>query len=458
MKSGPRSTYRRSITFHVSGFIRDVARLPWFTAVIVLALRLAHAQEALWSPLAAQAAAQSLRDSITGDAAAEARRIRPETLPYTFKSGDFRLLVTPSLGLDWADNINLSQSNPESDFILKPLLQLDASYPVSDRNLLRLKVGVGWDQYFQHASLSAPVLLSGSELSFDMYIKDFWINFHDRFSYTQDPAAQAAIVNTAQYAVINNTAGLLTTWDLADVVLSLGYDHENVWYPEPQYEYQNRATELILARAGLRVHPRLATGVEGSVAPTTYQQNVLNNNIGYSAGVYADWQVGPYFRVQPRGGYTFYQFQQTSQTGLLPSTEPIRTSNVNSYYADLNMTHQITDAVSYSLDAGHEVQLGVQADMIEDWFVRANVNWSILKNLGLTTSLFYEHGNQGAGNVAGGLAETFDWYGGSLSLRHDLTKRLELSLNYRLTLRSSTSPNRGYSQNLVGLLLTYNIQ
>jgi hypothetical protein len=445
---------------------RSLCHLPaaaaasrWLAAAMVLAVGLAPAQEALWSPLAAQAAAQGLRNSMTGEAAAAARQARPESLPYTVKTGDFRLLVTPSLGLDWNDNINVSDSNPESDFILKPLLQLNASYPVTDRNLLRLTVGVGYDKYFQHDNWSGWVLQSGSELSFDMYIKDFWINLHDRFSYTEDPAQQAALANTtSQYTTINNTAGLLTTWDLEDVVLNLGYDHENVWYPTQQYEYQNRATELILGRAGLRVHPRVTTGVEGTVALTSYEQMVLNDNTGYSAGVYADWQPGPYFRVQPRAGYTIYQFQPTSQAGFQRPGQPIRTSDVNAWYAGLNVTHQITDAVSYSLDAGHETQLGIQADMIEDSYVRANANWNIVKNLTLTTSLFYEHGDQGQGNVTGNLTETFDWYGGSLGLRHDLTKRLVLSLNYRLTLRSSDSPNRDYTQNLVGLLLTYNIQ
>ena len=42
---------------------------------------------------------------------------------YTFKKGDFRLLATPSLGLDWNDNVRTSEQNKESDFILRPMLQ-----------------------------------------------------------------------------------------------------------------------------------------------------------------------------------------------------------------------------------------------------------------------------------------------------------------------------------------------
>ena len=82
----------------------------------------------------------------------------------------------------------------------------------------------------------------------------------------------------------------------------------------------------------------------------------------------------------------------------------------------------------------------------------------IFKDVNLNTSLFYEHGNQGAGNVRGNLVETFDWYGGGLTLSYPVMKKLLLSVNYRLTLRSSTIASDEYAQNLVGLRLTYQAQ
>lgn len=71
------------------------------------------------------------------------------------------------------------------------------------------------------------------------------------------------------------------------------------------------------------------------------------------------------------------------------------------------------------------------------------------------TGFFYEHGDQGVGNVSGNLNENFDWYGGQFSVQQTLTSRLTLDLTYRLTVRSSTIPNDEYTQNLVGLQLTY---
>ena len=400
------------------------------------------------SPAPAQ---EALRNSLAGEAAAAARKIQLESLPYTIKSGDFRLLVVPSLGLDWNDNINSSKTDPEQDFILSPLVQLNASYPITQNNLLSLNVGAGYDKYFDHDQYSTWRLQSGTELSFDISVKDFWFNLHDRVNYVQDASQQPALSGTANYATLNNTAGLSVTWDLNRVTLSAGYDHQNVISPtSQQYESQDGTTEMVFARAGFEVYPGVTTGIEGTGSFTTYDQMVLNDNNSYSAGVYADWRPGKAFRIQPRFGYTIFQFQQTSTN--------IQTSNLNSWYADLNITHQVTDAISYTLDAGHEVQTGIQSDAIEDYYVRPSIHWDIIKNVNLNTSFSYEHGDQGVGNVRNNLVETFDWLGVNVGASFSIIKKLSLGLNYRLTLRSSNVANNEYTQNFVGITLTYQPQ
>jgi outer membrane protein assembly factor BamA len=435
--------------------------LALLSASMLLAAGLACAQDAL-------------RYSLAGDAAAEAQRQQQASQQasglYTYKAGDFRLLAVPSLELDYNDNITLVKTGTQSDFILKPLLQVTGSYPISQQNLLSFTVGVGYDEYLEHSQYSAFRVDSDSLLSFDMRIKDFLINFHDRISYSQDSGTEAALAGTAVYGGLVNGAGLSTTWDLEDVTLTLGYDHQNTVSSSGEFSYLNYSSELPLARAGFRFRPDLTAGVEGSASFTTYDQEVLNDNQSYSAGLYADWNPGLYFHVQPRAGYTIYQFQHTSQSAqiydlslsgapiLAPPGESIQTADLDSWYADLTVSHEISKAASYGFSAGHEIRLGIQSDVIEDWYFRPNITWTIFKDLGLNTSLFYEHGNEGVGNVTGNLTETYDWYGGALMVSYPLMKKLKLSLNYRLTLRSSDIPSMEYTQNLVGLRLTYQAQ
>ena len=260
-----------------------------------------------------------------------------------------------------------------------------------------------------------------------VYVKDFWINFHDRFQYSQDSAQEAAVAGTGSYGTFQNTAGLSGTWDLEDVTLTLGYDHQNTMSLSDQFNNINNASELFVARTGLRIHPKLTVGVEGTASFTTYDQTVLNDNKEYSAGIYGDWRPGSYFSVQPRLGYTIFDSSQTSSS--------VQGGNLTSWYADLTLAHQATDFLSYSLSAGHEIRLGIQSDAIEDSYIRPNINWDVIKDVTLQTSLFYEHGAEGGGQQASLLEKDYDWYGGGLSVSYSPMKKVRISLNYRFNLQ-----------------------
>lgn len=386
-------------------------------------------------------------ESLTSSTALERRRAAQENPPYTIKTGDLRLLLTPSLSLEYNDNINISRYDPLDDFILKPMLQLNASYPLSTLNLLRLDIGVGYDKYFNHDDYSGLRLTSGSELSFDIFVKDFRINLHDRFEYISDAAAQPAITGNAHLEYFQNTAGLTADWDLKNGVLTAGYDHLNYISQSQQFEYLNHASEIFLARAGLKVRSTLTAGLEGTSTLTRYDQPVLNDNTGYSGGLYADWRPDSFLTVQPRVGYTYYAFDQTSLTFLA--------QNQGSWYGDITVRHAPTEAINYSLSVGHELRPGTETDLIEDSYARPAVNWAITRDITLGLGLSYEHGRQGRQGLSGAASETYDWLALVPSLAYSLTKKFRLNLTYRCTLRSSNYAYNEYTQNVVGLQLTY---
>jgi hemolysin activation/secretion protein len=198
------------------------------------------------------------------------------------------------------------------------------------------------------------------------------------------------------------------------------------------------------------VHPKVTVGVESSASFTTYEQQALNNNNAYSVGPYVEFRPGPYFTLTVRGGYSINQFANTSTN--------IQTASQNSWYGSINITHKPRASISYSLDIGREVQSGAQSDLVEDWYVRPNITWKIINGLDFNTAISYERGDQGVGSTGslpGSPNSKFSWYTGELSLQHPLTSRLTLSLDYRLTVRTSSAPNDGYTQNMIGLQLTY---
>ena len=87
----------------------------------------------------------------------------------------------------------------------------------------------------------------GSQLAFDIFVGDFRINFHDRLSLQQDPMAEIALSNVADYGRFENTVGVSVLWDLNKAVVTLGYDHYNYVSTDSDFDYLDRNAEELAA-------------------------------------------------------------------------------------------------------------------------------------------------------------------------------------------------------------------
>ena len=401
----------------------------------------APAQEALRNERAAMAPMPVARD------------LAMDSRPCTWKAGDFRLLVGTQAGLDWNDNVGVSgggAGGSKSDFIFRPMLNLAASYPLTQRNLLNVSLGLGYDKYFRNSQLDRVRVTTGSGLSFDMAAGDFRFNFHDRVGYAQDSALEPAVANTTRYGNLDNSAGVQGVWDLADLTLSLGYDHRNVFSGASEFSSMDSASENLTARAGLKLRPELTAGVVASGSSTAYVERKLNNSKSYSVGGYAIWQPGKAVTIQPGAGYTYYLFD-----GGGPGLD---TPGQGSWYCDLVASHQITEALSYSIRGGRELRSGVQSDLIDDWHVGPGLVWRLTETLSATLDCSYQHGAQKGAVLSGTVNETYDWFNAGLGLSCSITRRLSASVNYRWTTRSSSAADRAYDQNMAGILFNYTFQ
>ena len=400
---------------------------------------------------------EGLADDMANEMATQARAQQAQAPDYTYKNGNFRLLVIPALSLQWNDNINATQTGKEDDFIILPTVGVVMSYPLSERNLLQVNVTGGYDEYTMHPHLSSFYLQTGSGLSFNVSVKDILINLHDQISYVENSSQNPQVAGTGTYGTFQNDAGLSGDWSLKYFDFTLGYDHQNSESTSAEFDQINNSTESAYTRLGYKFSSKLTAGVEGTIAYTAYNQNVLNDNTAYSAGVYAIWKPGSFLQIEPRVGYTLDQFEHTSQD--------LQTSNLNSWYVDVNISHQITRAINYTIDAGHNISSGLQSDVNEYWYANAGLGWNFAPGLSLQPTFSYQHGNSGFGStvLSAGMSnpfllqqhEIYDWYVTGVSLNYAVSKRLTVSCSYQLTERTSSLADRGYTQNIVGITLTY---
>ncbi len=390
-------------------------------------------------------AQDAVRPSLAGELSAEARRQDIEHIPYNLMTGPIRYRISATIGLEYNDNINLSENNPENDFIFHPQINIDAIWPVTQLNTLRLDIGLGYSLYASHSDQNTNgILLSpGSQLAFDVFVGDFRINFHDRFSLQQDPIDELQVSNVVDYGRFENYAGVSILWDLNKAVATLSYDHYVYVSTNSDFDYLDRNAEDLTASISFAVSSTTGVGLESSYVYSYYDQNVLNDSQTYSIGAFVETQMTNYMKVRFAGGYQMINFDNT---GSVNDSRDLR-----DFYANVLISHRLNSIVTQTLSAGHESQLGVNSNYITLNYVRHTVNWNILRNTLLSTEFFFEDADESGGFID----EHLHRYGGALTVGYQFTPHVTLGLRYQYTLKDSDVKDRDYTQNRVSLDATY---
>ena len=390
-------------------------------------------------------AQEAVRPSLAGEAAAETRRQSIDQIPYNLRLGPIRFLFSITTGVEYNDNINLAEINPQSDVIIRPQFNIDAIWPVTELNTLKLDLGLGYGFYLEHpdANTNGVLISPGSQLSFDIFVQDFRINLHDRFLLQQDPTAQLQLSNVVDYGRFENAVGISVLWDLNKAVLTFGYDHFTFISTSDTFSYLDRNAEELNFSAYFALSSTTGAGLEASAVYNYYSQDFLNNAVGYSVGPFVETQITNYLKLRASVGYQAINFDTGG--GVDDS------SDASNPYAYILLSHRINAAITQTISAGHESELGVNSNFIVLNYVRHTATWNIINHLLLATELFYETGDDSGGIFS----EDIQRYGGAATFGYQLTPHATLGLRYQYIQKQSDQPLRDYKQNSVSLDGTY---
>jgi hypothetical protein len=315
-------------------------------------------------------------------------------------------------------------------------------WPVSDQNSLNLKFSGGYYAYAGHSDYDRWFVNPGSELSFDLYVGDFWVNLHDRFTITSDNYQDPTVVDTQDYSQLQNDLGFAALWDMNKLLVRFGYDHLNYVVLSGDRRQPNAQNEVISTAAGYAFWPRAELGVEFGGAWMNYDTSladaIYTDGFQWSVGGFLSGRVTEHIEGRLSAGYTMF----------LPEDEQI--DDFSGMYIMFSLTHRVNEHVDYSLTGGRTIQFALYGGTIDMFNTRLLVNWRILNKMTLSTGFVYEHGEYLVAYI-----ETFDRYGPSISLGRYITEKLYASLGYQYYNRDSTEPTRDYDLHLVTLNLGY---
>lgn len=394
---------------------------------------------------------------------------------YNFALGNFRFGLALGVGIEWNDNIKLSQNDRISDFVFRPVLNIDSEWRISDLNTLRFNIGISYAKYFSHSEFDTRgVLISPtSEIAFTMYTGAIKWTIRDRGSYQEDTYDIPDVSGLAVYRRWENQAGLEAQWAINQSVnLTVGYDHYNLWttgnsgtqQQQAGFQLQDRAIDTVFLKPTWQVNPAIKIGLNSSYSFINFKDNDRSDGTGLMAGPFIEWQVSEYTNVYLEGGYQSLWFSNGSdfsnaaiaQLGL-NETDAAAVRNIlrdsedsNSYYIKFEINNRPSEYFRHRLSFSKTAEIGFSSDFIDLYNVEYDADWKVMEKLEIGPSIFYEHYT-----TSGSQGETADRIGAAIGLRYHFTNSLTLGLDYRYIWKDSNLPNLDYYQNLVFLSLYY---
>ncbi len=382
---------------------------------------------------------EAIRSSLAGEAAAEARRRANQTIGYyNLNLGPTYWRLAAGLGLEYNSNVQFQTDHPEDDFILRPELDLAIRWPVSELNTLVLDAGVGYAKYFDNSDLDRLYVRPGTQLSFDIYSGDFRINLHNRLEIRQETYQNPLVAGTGDYQRLENTVGVTVDWDLHDLILTAGYDHET-YLNLGDERWPDGRIESAFARAGWIISPTVTAGFEAGGSLIRYRDSGYTDGEQFSAGGFATGAVTEYITARAGVGVTGSYFNDDRH-------DP---------YGYLGLQHRINAALGYSFTGGREIRSGLQwaqtAEILDSYFVTWQPYWDFLSDWSVGTPFFYRHLIEYGGTDD----ETVDQFGAGARIQRTVTKHLTAALEYRYVYRDSNLPDRDYDTHSVMLRFGY---
>jgi len=393
-----------------------------------------------------------LRESVAGEEAAlELKRALTNEV-YNIHYGRIGFQTEARLGAAYTDNVFLSAVNKKEDFIINPEATLSALVPVSELNALKLSLGLGYEWFANNHDLNsdAPLISPGSELAFNIFVGDFRIKLHDKFSYqqtlvfndqTSDQTRVYNFTDVGRFDRLDNFAGLLVDWDLNKVILTAGYDHENFISMSDQFKYLNRASEWFTFKFNYLLGPQTKIGLETQASLHNYEEEtILNDNWRERVGPFAEMRLPKGLVLKIGGGYDGAQFDNTASAN----------SAYNTGYGYATIRQELR-YFTHSLAVGRETEIGDNANNLRVTYARYSIVSDVIKNLDLEGSFSANFCKE----FGGDFEEDFVQYVPGIRVGYQFHKYWRANVGYELFLKDSETPQRSFHRDLVSLDVTF---
>ncbi len=365
---------------------------------------------------------------------------------YNLRLGPFDVAFAVGLTGEWNDNVNLAPDDEKlDDFILRPFLQTDAVWRLSELNTLRLSLGLSYNYYLNNSEFSSDsvIITPTSAVAFSFFVGDFRITLSNAFSYQEDPLGLPTVSNSATYRRFENQAGIQLDYNLNEqVILTAGYTHYNLWVLDDEFKSLESAVDTVYFRPSIEVSPGVNVGLNTSASFTQFDDEARGDSQNYLVGPFLDYMLTEHTQIYLEVGWQHSEFD-----GSLAAND---NDSLDSCYMRGEISNELNEAFSHRLALSYFAQPDFESNYIDLLRVDYGFDWKLTPYFSLRPVFFYERFESSA---QGG--EDGNRYGFQIGFGYRITPSVSLAANYRLLLKDSNLPKRDYTQNAVTLTLSY---
>ncbi|MCC7374064.1 MAG: hypothetical protein IT581_05380 [Verrucomicrobiales bacterium] len=368
---------------------------------------------------------------------------------YGHHIGPVLLRYDASVSATFTDNRNYNVDGEEqSDFGLRPTINLGLFYPINERQKFQVDVGIGYQWWSNNSHNNRLYISPNSHLDYAFGLGDVEMRISNNTSTSSEASSRAEFAGgrdplDVSFHRIVNSSGLSGTWrGSRRLTINGGYQFSISRSLNDQFTTLDRDTHSFNASGLVTITDPLKAGISGSYSMFTYSEGVQNDGQSYSVGPTLQWQPLDSLRL---AGHLHYSESIHEQSGTIDD----RSDFAGMTYG-FSATHDINRAMVQTASITRSIDPGYGSNYTDDFSVRYGLSASLSSRLNSNCSFQYQQAG-----MSGSLGENADLYRFSVGLGYQVLRRANLGLTYSLNTRVSNLENRDYLENRFTLTASY---
>ena len=377
---------------------------------------------------------------------------------YNIRIGSLDLSLAAGVGLEFNDNITLSEFNRQSDIIFRPQFDIEGALRFSETSRLRIGIGLSYAKYFDHSNFDSDSLLISptSAITWTAEMGAFKFTIRERLAYQEDPFDQPTL-NVANYRRWENQAGIQVDWDANQYTkITVGYDRYDLWTTDPTYSAIDHSINTVFLRPSFQAGPRFTFGLNAAYSMFEYKETSHSDGHSLLVGPFVRWKVSDFTDVYAEVGFQQSSFDNATLFTIVDRLTGAVTGsgldgeNGNSWYAKLEIVNRPTEFIRQKLSFSKTAELGFQSNFYDLYHVEYSLDWAVHEKTTIRPTFFYEFYK-----TSGPIPEEAHRFGAALGIYHVFSENFTAGLDYRYLVKDSNQNGADYYQNLGMVSLYY---